>query len=122
MDSFKISMLDSRNNKQEKIVSKNKLPRHKKGERFLKGPIPLKWLCRAATKRGKTFHVAIALWHLASMKGGPTVSLPNPLLASFGVNRYAKSRGLKQLEAAGLVSVKRNPGRNPVVTILDINE
>jgi DNA-binding MarR family transcriptional regulator len=39
-----------------------------------------------------------------------------------GVLRDAASRGLKALEAAGLVEVERHPGRRPVVTILDTSE
>jgi DNA-binding MarR family transcriptional regulator len=50
------------------------------------------------------------------------VSLPNGLLKELGVDRHSKSRALAALEATGLVSVERLPGRSPVVTIHDIEE
>ncbi len=39
--------------------------------------------------------------------------------AEFGLSRFSASRGLDELERAGLVSVGRTPGRSPGVTILD---
>jgi len=36
----------------------------------------------------------------------------------FGLSTDAKSRGLRALETAGLVSVKRQTGCSPVVTLL----
>jgi len=96
-----------------------KPPRHRQGEKFLKGPIPWEWLTEAAKQPGKAFQVGIALWFLAGIKGSRTVALSGSVLEDFGVNRYAAYRGLKVLEDAGLVSAKRHPGRNPLVTILD---
>ena len=51
---------------QAPLVS-NKLPKHNKGEKFLLGPIPWDWLCKAAPLKGKALAIAIALWHLAGM-------------------------------------------------------
>jgi hypothetical protein len=95
------------------------LPTHKKGERFLKGPIPMSWLITAARQGGKAFHVGVALWHLAAMKNSARVSLSGSVLTSFGVSRYSTSRALESLEGAKLVEVERHPGRRSVVTILD---
>ena len=38
---------------------KEKPPRHKQGEKFLKGPVPLKWLERAACLPGKALHLVV---------------------------------------------------------------
>jgi DNA-binding transcriptional ArsR family regulator len=46
------------------------------------------------------------------------VRLTTAILKRFSVNRKAKYRALKGLEDAGLVRVRREPRRNPVVTIL----
>ena len=94
-------------------------PRHKPGEKFLKGPIPWAWLAKAAHQSGKALHVAIALWFLAGVKRKRTVALSGAVLRTLGVNRHSGYRGLAALEQAGLVSVERHPGRNPLVTILD---
>ena len=83
------------------------------------GPIPYKWLCVAGALPGQALQVAMALWFLAGMKKVATVALSNAVLRDFGVSRYAGYRGLAALEAAGLVSVVRHRGRNPIVTILD---
>ena len=86
---------------------------------FLKGPIPLDWLQRAARLSGKALHVGNALWFRSGIERSRTVKLTNVLLQQFGVDRHAKARALRQLEAAGLVAVSRKPGRSPMVTILE---
>lgn len=96
----------------------HKLPRHKPGETFLKGPIPLPWLYQAGQQPGKALHVAIALWFLAGVKRSHKVALSGALLRRLGVARHAGYRGLGALETAGLDSVERHSGRNPLVTIL----
>jgi len=65
-------------------------------------------------------HVAVELWFQAGIRKRREIRLGLAQLSSFGVDRFAASRGLKALEHAGLVSVVRHPGRQPVVTILDI--
>ncbi len=90
----------------------------KRGKMFIKGPIPLGWITKAAGGGGKTLHVAIALWFLAGLKRSHTVALPQSKLRLFGVSRQASYRALCRLENAGLVSVARHPGRNPIVRIL----
>ena len=94
-------------------------PRHKPGEKFLKGPVPLRWLTRAARLPGRSLHLGTALWYLAGLHRARTVSLPNSVLAQFGVDRHAKYRALNWLEGDALVIVERHPSRNPVVTLLE---
>lgn len=96
-----------------------KLPRHKRGEEFLCGPIPLAWLRKAAALPGKVLAVGVALWFKAGATKRAEVQMTGKLLAKFGINRKAGYRGLKALECAGLVTVKRHAGRCAVVTILE---
>jgi DNA-binding MarR family transcriptional regulator len=64
--------------------------------------------------------VALALWHLSGLnRQAKTVTLTGKVLRELGVERHAGYRGLEALEAAGLVTVERHPGRRPVVTILE---
>jgi hypothetical protein len=98
------------------------LPRHKKGGTFLKGPIPENWLKQAAQLPGKAFQVAVALWYWAGMKGARVVTLSQKLLRTWGVERNACYRALAALEKVKLISVERHRGRNPVVTILGVEE
>lgn len=101
------------------VTRKPVLPRHKAGERFLKGPIPWKWLSVAARLPGKALHVGIGLWFLAAVNHSAQVKLSMSLLGDMGVSRHSAYRGLLALERAGLVEAQRHPGRNSVVTIRD---
>ena len=47
-----------------------------------------------------------------------TVTLPNKTLKSWGVDRMSKSRALRKLQQAGLVSVESRTRRSPLVTLL----
>jgi hypothetical protein len=94
-------------------------PKHSKGEKFLKGPIPWIWLSKAAQQPGKALHVAIVIWFLAGINKNRSIKLSNKILREFGVKRHSGYRGLRTLESIGLISVKRQRGRNSIVTILD---
>ena len=98
------------------------LPRHKRGDKFLKGPIPLNWLAKASRQPGKALHVAIAIWFFAGIKRSRTIALSSRLMFSLGSSRYSTYRGLKALEEAGLVTVIRHRGRSPRITIQDFNK
>jgi hypothetical protein len=95
-------------------------PRHKRGEKFLKGPIPWNWLRKAAHQPGKTFHVAIVVWFLAGICRKKSVRLEKKALRELGLNRHAAYRGLKALEKVGLICVERHPGHSPIVTVNDL--
>jgi hypothetical protein len=40
--------------------------------------------------------------------------------SEFGLSRFSASRGLNELERAGLISAVRTPGRSPIVSFLDV--
>lgn len=87
------------------------------GKRFIKGPICLRWVEKAAHLPGKSFHVGLALWYLRGLKKLDTIPLTGATLEIFGVNRHAAYRALKSLEREGLISVARAVGKSPRVTI-----
>lgn len=97
--------------------SERKPPRHKKGEKFLKGPIPLNWLLKAASISGGAFKVAIVIWFLVGVSNKRTISLPNGLLDKFGVSKRTKYRCLKAMERAGLISISQGKGSSPVIEV-----
>jgi hypothetical protein len=84
-------------------------------QRFLRGPIPWDWLSHAMLLPGKALAVALHAWLLVGIKGTTTVPVN---LSRCAVDRSAASRGLRELERAGLVRVDRRAGRKPVVTLL----
>ncbi|MCH7688492.1 MAG: hypothetical protein IH899_17725 [Planctomycetes bacterium] len=99
-------------------VKRSQRRSHGHGDWFLKGPIPLNWLQIASGLPGRTLHVGLAIWFLVGLKKRQEVQVTNRSLARFSVLPDAYRRGLSQLEAAGLVAVKRKPGCCARVTIL----
>lgn len=96
-------------------------PRHKAGEKFLKGPIPWNWMERAMGLPGKALHVAILLWRGAGWRKSRTVRLCLRGELPPGLNRWNARRGLTELENSGLVAILRKPGRGLEVTLLDVS-
>jgi hypothetical protein len=84
----------------------------------LGGKIPVPWIRAAGALPRKTLLVGLALWFLTGCRRTRTVRLGGATLREFGINRWTSSRGLARLEKAGLVHVRRLPGRNPIVTLL----
>lgn len=91
--------------------------RKRDGGRFLRGPVPLAWMTKAARLTGKSFTVGMAVWYLRGLRQSERVSLTPATWEQFGLDRFAVGRGLKQLESAGLVNVERHRGRCSLVTI-----
>ena len=85
-------------------------PRPKKGERFLKGPIPWDWIETAMALPGSALFVGLVLWQESGWKKSRTVKLRLRKLLPMGVGRWSARQGLRRLEAAGLVSIVRAPG------------
>lgn len=96
-----------------------KPPRHRPGESFLKGPIPWPWLEAAARLPGSALAVALCLWRESGCCRRRTVKLCSGRVG-LGVSEQAARRALHSLEATGLVSIERQPGRGLEVTLLDV--
>jgi hypothetical protein len=100
----------------------NRPPRHRQGERFLKGPIPWPWLELAGRLPGKALHVALALWQQAGLAKRRKVRFGLTRLQPMGIGLQAARRGLRNLERAGLVTIRRNPGRTLEVTLCETSK
>lgn len=97
----------------------NKPNSHDGRSRFLRGPVPLPWLQRAAALPGKALHLGIVLWFLAGVtKRQSGMSLEPSRLREFAVSRHAAYRALGSLEAAQLVRVTRHRGRAARVDLI----
>ena len=88
-------------------------------ERFLKGPIPMRHIARAARLPGQALSVYLALQHQIALTRRQWVTVPKGLLTQLGVSRDAKARALQQLEAAVLVRVVRAKGKAARVCIAE---
>lgn len=102
------------------ITSSSKAPKIR-GE-FLKGPIPLGWLGRAAKLPGKSLAVALAIMFEVGRRRSQEIKLTTAILDRFNVGRKAKYRALKELEGAKLIVVVRTPRRNPLVAVLVVDD
>ncbi|UFX45430.1 hypothetical protein HAP47_0001475 [Bradyrhizobium sp. 41S5] len=80
--------------------------------------VPLWWIEQAteATRTGKAM-VCVWLLHLSWTSHSRTFRLPNRRLQLRGVSRFVKARAVRELEAAGLIEVVREPGKSPTVTL-----
>ena len=119
MDSLDVEKLKLSRHGLEKALSQSpkKLPRHKEGEYFLMGPIPLAWIGPAASLPGKALAGGVAIWFEARLTKRAEIKLASKLVCRFGLKRDAVRRGLAALEERGLVSVRRHRGRCPLVRI-----
>ena len=81
--------------------------------------VPLWWI-EAATKATENPRAMVCIWllHLAWKTHSMTFPIPNAGLAKRGVDRRAKYRVLRDLEASGLITVDRRSGKTPVVTLV----
>jgi len=101
-------------------VGEQKVQKKISGE-FLKGPIPLLWLTAASNLSGKApLAVGLAIWFESGRRKSNEVKLTSAILQRFAIKRKSKYTALISLEDAGLIRVRREPRKNPVVTILEI--
>jgi DNA-binding transcriptional ArsR family regulator len=87
--------------------------------RPLYGPIPWTWWLPASRLPGRSLQVASVLWLLAGWERSADFELASDDWAEFGLSRSSASRGLDELERAGLIAAVRRHGRTPMVSILD---
>src|SRR5262249_25657046 len=87
-------------------------------DKFIAGPIDVSWVYKASRLGVKTLLVGLALWHLKGLRRFNTFIVSNLMLGEWKISPDAKSRALRKLEKAGLITVERRGKRSPVVTIL----
>jgi len=101
---------DIREREVETDLSRRKFARIQ--ERFLKGPIPMRLIAKAANLPGQSLSVYLAVHHRTALTRQEWVTLPKGLMAQLGISRDAKSRALRELEAASLIRLQTAKGRS----------
>lgn len=89
---------------------------------FLRGPIPLPWLKRAALQPGKAYTLGTILWWFKGMNPAKPIKVTTKSLKYFSLSEDAYRDGLKRLEEAGLVSVKRKNGQRALIEIIVLED
>jgi hypothetical protein len=91
--------------------------KRRRAEHYLRGPIRISDIHAATKLGGSCLALLLATHHRITVTGREAITLPSQFLSDFGVSRNAKARGLKMLEAAGFITVKRVPGHSAVVQL-----
>ncbi|MEI6470901.1 MAG: hypothetical protein WCO72_15705 [Betaproteobacteria bacterium] len=116
-----INLISSEKRLQLDIDTGKLVPSPKK-KLFLKGPVPIDWLSRAAELPGKTLNVALAIWWLKGMTQSESFKLTRKSLSLLCIKRDAASISLKRLEGAGLIKIQRRLGQRPTIFINLLDE
>ncbi len=87
-------------------------------EKFIRGPIPLNWVCQANALPGKAGVVGLALWFLVGVQKSMRIKLTGEVERIAGCERKALYFALRALEQVGLITdVVRSPGARPSLTV-----
>lgn len=89
--------------------------------RFIRGPVSYDWISRCSKLGMKCLNAAIAIWWVHGMEGHPVI-LTRRRREPFGLSTSSTSRALKMMEKHGLISVEREPGCAPRITMLKVKE
>ncbi len=85
---------------------------------YIRGPLDLTWMARAAGISHATLAVGLMLWHLRSLQRSRTVRVEPRWYGAFNVHRNTVRRALAALARAGLVRLEERPGLPAEVTLL----
>ena len=75
------------------------------------------WVEKAGQLGLPALMVGMLLHFRSVWSGRESVTLPEELLDKFHITRGVKQRALKSLEEAGLVSIARETGHSPLITL-----
>ena len=87
---------------------------------FLAGPVDMLWLSQVRNLGVTALWVGLLLWFLRGLRRNNNFIVSNRMLRNWGVEPDAKTRALRKLEKAKLISVERRGRRSPRVTILPV--
>jgi DNA-binding transcriptional ArsR family regulator len=88
------------------------------GRKFIAGPVDIDWLSQARKLGVGALWVGLALWYLRGLKHSDSFVVSNLIMREFDVQPDAKSRALRKLEKAGLITIERSGKRSPRVTLV----
>jgi len=87
-------------------------------QRFVMGPIPVPWLAKAFSLTPSAAKCAIALFYQRGLSRSNEFKIEPARFLELGIEETARRRGLKDLEGIGLIRLRRETSKSPVVLIL----
>lgn len=88
------------------------------GGKFIAGPVDVIWLSRARKLGVTALWVGLALWFLRGLRRSDSFVVSNLIMQEWDVRPDAKSRALRKLEKAGLITITQIGKRSPRVTLV----
>lgn len=101
----------------DRTTRRERPPRHRAGETFIKGPIPFAWIAEACHLPGSGLAVAIVARFLRGRYRHRLGWGHAEIGARLGLSPRSVRRALVEAERAGLLEVERLPGRKPRIAI-----
>jgi hypothetical protein len=90
----------------------------KKPERYLRGPIPMRWIISAGELAGSSLLIGMVLWHFRSLRKNTELKIGIEDLSKFcNIHPDTVRRAINGLEDAGLISVERKIGCKNLITL-----
>jgi hypothetical protein len=87
-------------------------------DKFIKGPLDFVWFSEARQLGVTALWVGLGLWFLRGLRRSNSFIVSNLMMREWGVKSDAKSRALRALEKAGLITIERRGKRSPQVTLV----
>jgi hypothetical protein len=86
--------------------------------KYIAGPLDFAWLSAARELGVTVLWVGLGLWFLRGLRHSDSFIVSNLMMREWGVEPDAKSRALRALENAGLITVERRGKRSPIATLV----
>ena len=85
---------------------------------FIAGPLNVAWLSKARKLGVTALWVGLGLWYIRGLRRADSFLVSNLMMQGWNVSPDAKSRALRALEKAGLITIERREKRSPRVTLM----
>jgi DNA-binding transcriptional ArsR family regulator len=86
--------------------------------KFIAGPLDVTWLSQARKLGVTALWVGLGLWFLRGLRRSDSFIVSNLIMREWGVLPDAKSRALRKLEKAGLITIEPRGKRSPRVSLV----
>ena len=86
-------------------------------QRYIK-VIPMPWVSEAVKLPYSAFRVGLACWFMDGCNKQNPFTLSRATCQQFNIHMWDKRRGLGQLENAGLIKIRRFPGRASLIEMV----